>query len=184
MTVVGLVIGPVSRPRPFVTSLSSLRTYAARSGDVCRRGLALLLVAIVVRDSARRPRGSTRSRHSDTEEILASNRGALMDWHAEVTAEFTRRGIAVDDSVVEEMAQHARAAYDAARADGLTVVTPKRRSVRSFARGAVRPWVLDGSNGCRSQRRSRGACLRLALDFRQAFRRLRRQPASRVCRCS
>lgn len=59
-----------------------------------------------------------------------------MDWHAEVTAEFTRRHKTVDDGVVEEMARHAEAAYEAARADGL-MVPDAAASVRAPIRGAV-----------------------------------------------
>lgn len=44
-----------------------------------------------------------------------------MDWQSEIAAEFTRRQRAADASVIEELAQHARAAYDAARADGMAV---------------------------------------------------------------
>jgi predicted permease len=43
-----------------------------------------------------------------------------MNWQHEVRAEFARRLTAVDDTVVEELAQHAAAAFEAARADGDT----------------------------------------------------------------
>ena len=40
-----------------------------------------------------------------------------MDWKAPITAALARDGHA-DDDVIEELAQHARAMYDAARAEG------------------------------------------------------------------
>ena len=43
-----------------------------------------------------------------------------MDWNARVRASFTGATAVPDDDVVEELAQHARAVYDAARADGLS----------------------------------------------------------------
>src|SRR5262245_32569508 len=41
-----------------------------------------------------------------------------MNWQSEIVAEFSRLGKAADAAVIEEMAQHAEAAYEAARADG------------------------------------------------------------------
>src|SRR4029453_18117723 len=40
-----------------------------------------------------------------------------MNWHARIREEFARRGKHVDEGVVEEMAQHAADAFQAARAD-------------------------------------------------------------------
>jgi hypothetical protein len=41
-----------------------------------------------------------------------------MDWHSIIRAEFARLGNQVDESVVEELAQHASAGFEEARADG------------------------------------------------------------------
>src|SRR5258706_11723411 len=50
-----------------------------------------------------------------------------MDWKTRLRATFAAASYVPDDDVVEELAQHARALYDAARADGLSPDEADRR---------------------------------------------------------
>src|SRR5262245_22584275 len=102
-----------------------------------------------------------------------------MEWRGVVVAEFSRLNRAADPGVVEEMAQHAEAAFASARAEGATA-TEAEASVRAL----VRSWC-DGTTGPRRIERpalveaaaaGRSACSGLPLDLRLAFRLLRRQP--------
>jgi predicted permease len=102
-----------------------------------------------------------------------------MDWAAYVRHEFARLGKQVDDTVVEELAQHAAAGFEAARADG--VATPE---AESRIRGLIESWCAATNGPRRIERESlldaapanRSVFSGLALDFRQAFRLLRHQP--------
>jgi hypothetical protein len=56
-----------------------------------------------------------------------------MNWHARVREEFGRLGKPVDETVVEELAQHAAAAVQAARADGASPAEADAASVALIA---------------------------------------------------
>ena len=51
-----------------------------------------------------------------------------MNWHIRIREEFARLGKPVDESVVEELAQHAAAAVEAARADGASAMATRSAS--------------------------------------------------------
>jgi FtsX-like permease family/MacB-like periplasmic core domain len=102
-----------------------------------------------------------------------------MNWHAEITAEFTRRHKRVDDAVVEEMAQHAAAAWEAARADGMSASeaeTSVRALVSSWCEGTSGPRRIDRTPLLEATPASPSLFAGLALDLRLAARLLRRQP--------
>jgi putative ABC transport system permease protein len=104
-----------------------------------------------------------------------------MNWHAEVAAEFTRLGKTADGGVVEEMAQHASAAFVAAQADGVTAA-----EAESHVRGLITSWCEGTSGPQRTERSplqasrpaSRSIGAGLELDVRHAWRLLLRQPGS------
>ena len=52
-----------------------------------------------------------------------------MNWHIRIREEFIRLGKPVDESVVEELAQHVAAAVEAARADGASATEAEAASV-------------------------------------------------------
>lgn len=102
-----------------------------------------------------------------------------MDWHRIVRDEFARRRRAVDDDVVEELAQHAAALWEAARAEG-TAPADATASVQQL----VQAWC-DGTTGPARPRRqpliesasaSPSLFAGLALDLRHSLRLLVRQP--------
>ncbi len=70
-----------------------------------------------------------------------------MDWHSRIRAALSI-GAAPDDDIVEELAQHAQAMYEAARADGST---PAEADRRVFAQ--VQRWCADPQGLRRSSRR-------------------------------
>ena len=61
-----------------------------------------------------------------------------MDWNARVRAAFAGAAAVPDDDVVEELGQHARAVYDAARAEGLSQEDADRRVSRAVGSLAAR----------------------------------------------
>src|SRR5262245_14117808 len=104
----------------------------------------------------------------------------LMNWAGLVRTEFARLGKQVDDGVVEELAQHAAAAFEAARADGQSAADAEAR-----VRALVESWCA-GTSGPRRLRpvpkidmvvRGSAPLAGLMLDVRLALRLLRRQPA-------
>jgi hypothetical protein len=102
-----------------------------------------------------------------------------MNWYDEVAAEFTRQQKQADVSVVEELAQHASDAFAAARADGLTVAdaeTSVHALVRSWCSSTTGPRRIERLPLAENAPPGRSPFSGLVLDFRQAFRLLRRQP--------
>jgi putative ABC transport system permease protein len=104
-----------------------------------------------------------------------------MDWRARVRQELASATGIPDDDVIEELAQHAHALYEAARADGLSDEAANRRVREQLDR-----WRLDVTA---LQRKSRPGTIvepppavstssfnGLAHDVRYAARLLRRQP--------
>src|SRR5262245_31153585 len=70
-----------------------------------------------------------------------------MNWQNEIRGEFTRLAKQVDDSVIEELAQHATAAYEAARADGATTAEAEARVralIGSWCAGTTGPRRIAG----------------------------------------
>src|SRR5262245_16408636 len=112
-----------------------------------------------------------------------------MSWHNEVRAEFTVRQKTVDDTVVEELAQHAAAAFEAARADGQSIADAEARVralIASWCAGTngprrlMRPALSDveGTPLSEFARPSRSRLAGLGLDARHALRLIRRQPGA------
>jgi putative ABC transport system permease protein len=102
-----------------------------------------------------------------------------MDWHARVRAAFGAHPV-TDDDVVEELAQHAAAAFEAARAEGCDTVEAERRVQVQLAAWASqnevltrRPWRPPAVEPPPTV----GSSLLAGLgpDLRYAFRGLRRQ---------
>jgi predicted permease len=103
-----------------------------------------------------------------------------MDWKARLRATFDASPNVPDDDVMEELAQHARALYDAARAEGLSHDESDRRvaaQLECWRRDAAdlrhksgRPAVIEPPQV--SSTRFAG----LSQDVRYAGRLLRRQP--------
>lgn len=104
-----------------------------------------------------------------------------MDWTNRIRDTFRRASHTPDDDVIEELAQHARAMYEAARADGCTPEEADRRLVALLDQwqadaGALRHRsgrtpVIDPPPNLWSRRFSG-----LVQDVRYAVRLLRRQP--------
>jgi predicted permease len=104
-----------------------------------------------------------------------------MDWKPLIAAALSARDHAPDGDVVEELAQHARATYDAARAEGLS-----HADARAHVEALIACWSLDATRLHRKPRRSAAIeppaattsvpLAGFARDFRYAFRLLRRQP--------
>jgi putative ABC transport system permease protein len=102
-----------------------------------------------------------------------------MNWHAEISAEFARRRRAADPTVVEEMAQHASAAYDSARAEGMTVDEAEasvRALIQSWCSGTTGPRRLDRSPLVEAASGHKSLLAGLTLDIRLAFRLLWKEP--------
>jgi putative ABC transport system permease protein len=102
-----------------------------------------------------------------------------MKWTTVVRSEFARRHQTVDETIVEEMAQHADAAWQQARAEG-----HGEREAEATVLALVRSWCSQTSGPRRLERTplveaapaGRSPFSGLGLDLRQAFRLLRRQP--------
>jgi putative ABC transport system permease protein len=102
-----------------------------------------------------------------------------MDWKHYVESEFARIGKRVDDSVVEELAQHAAAAWEAARADGGSI-----EAATEHVRGLISSWCASTAGPRRIAREpllaaapsSSSPFAGINLDLRHALRLLRRQP--------
>jgi putative ABC transport system permease protein len=102
-----------------------------------------------------------------------------MDWKARVRAAFA--AYVPDDDVIEELAQHARAMYEAARADGLSDEDANRRVSAQLER-----WSLEAPALRHKSRRppvvespavgTSSPVTGLVQDIRYAARLLRRQP--------
>jgi len=102
-----------------------------------------------------------------------------MDWRAEVRNEFARLGKRPDDSVVEELSQHAAAAFESAKADGAPVDDAAAR-----VRALIASWCAATDGPRRTERAplvesapaSRSMFAGIGLDLRHAMRVLKRQP--------
>ena len=49
-----------------------------------------------------------------------------MDWNSHIRNQLARLGKSVDDTVIDEFAQHAAAAFEASRADGASMADAER----------------------------------------------------------
>ena len=104
-----------------------------------------------------------------------------MDWTSRIRAAFAASAHVPDDDVMEELAQHARAMYDATRAEGLSHDEADRRVTAQLDR-----WRRDAVALRRKSHRAQvaeppqaGSSTRfagLAQDVRYAGRLIRRQP--------
>ena len=101
-----------------------------------------------------------------------------MNWHDEIRSEFIRRQKAVDDTVVEELAQHATAAFEEARADGQSPDDAERhvRALLSSWCETDGPRRIERAPLIESAPAGSSIFAGLSLDLRQAVRLLRRQP--------
>ena len=72
-----------------------------------------------------------------------------MDWKARIRSAFAAAPPVPDDDVLEELAQHARAMYETARADGCSHDEAARR-----VGGQIDRWRLDASGLRRTPRRA------------------------------
>ena len=102
-----------------------------------------------------------------------------MNWTAHVRSEFVRLGKQVDESVVEELAQHAAAAYEEARADGQSpddAEAQVRGLVVSWCAATTGPQRIEHAPLIESAPAGSSIFAGLALDLRQAGRLVRRQP--------
>jgi putative ABC transport system permease protein len=104
-----------------------------------------------------------------------------MNWTTRVRDAFSNTPPVPEDDVIEELAQHARAMYDAARADGCS-----EEEAESRVAGQLGVWTKESSALRHRPRRppavlpppagSSSSFTGLAHDFRYAARLLRRQP--------
>ena len=104
-----------------------------------------------------------------------------MNWTTRVRDALKNTATVPDDDVIEELAQHARALYDTARADGCT-----EQEADARVAGLLGVWTNESSALRRRSRRpaavtpppafSSSRFTGLAHDFRYAARLLRRQP--------
>lgn len=62
----------------------------------------------------------------------------MHNWHAQIRATFTAAGHALDEDILEELAQHAESAYESSRAEG----SDDADAVRAV-NALVRKWVAD-----------------------------------------
>jgi putative ABC transport system permease protein len=102
-----------------------------------------------------------------------------MNWMTHVRIEFARLGKPVDESVVEEFAQHAAAAWEEARADGASPADADaavRSLIESWCRGTKGPDRIQREPLIESSPAASSPFAGLGLDFRQAFRLFQRQP--------
>src|SRR5438093_4014582 len=103
-----------------------------------------------------------------------------MDWKSRVRTAFAGASHMPDDDVIEELAQHARAMYDTARADGCSHEEAEQSLVAQLDR-----WRLDAASLRRSSRRPPAVepspavsspLAGLRQDVNYSLRLLRRQP--------
>jgi putative ABC transport system permease protein len=103
-----------------------------------------------------------------------------MNWRASVRTEFARLGKRVDESVVEEMAEHAATAFEAARADGMDAAGAEAAAhalIQSWCSGTSGPRRVERAPLLESAAAGASPFAGLSLDIRLAFRMMRRQPA-------
>lgn len=107
-----------------------------------------------------------------------------MNWQAEIRRRLNRAGAEPNDDVIEEMAQHASAAFERARADGVEV-----EEAASRVRRMIDGWCEDPAIALRRARRREAVTIAesqargmtgLAADIRYGIRQLRRQPGFAV----
>jgi putative ABC transport system permease protein len=102
-----------------------------------------------------------------------------MNWTSHIRSEFARLGKPVDESVVEELAQHAGAAFEEARADGQSPGDAEahvRALVVSWCTATSGPHRIERTPLIESAAAGSSIFAGLLLDLRQAVRLLRRQP--------
>jgi putative ABC transport system permease protein len=104
---------------------------------------------------------------------------ADMNWPTRIRGEFARRAAPIDESVVEEMAQHAEAAFVAARADGMSAPEAETAIdglIRSWCSATSGPRRIERAPLLESAPAGRSPFAGLGLDFRLAARGIRHQP--------
>ena len=102
-----------------------------------------------------------------------------MNWTTCIRSEFATLRKSVDDTVVEELAQHAADAYQAARAEGAPADDAYARVqalIASWCAGTAGPRRIERTPLVEAAPAARSPFSGLALDLRQALRLMRRQP--------
>jgi putative ABC transport system permease protein len=102
-----------------------------------------------------------------------------MKWTTDIRDEFARLGKQVDDSVIDEFAQHAAAAYEARRADGESAIAAAARVrtlIEAWCAGTTGPRRLARLPTLAMPAAGSSPLAGLVLDVRLALRLLRRQP--------
>src|SRR5258707_122732 len=103
-----------------------------------------------------------------------------MNWSDHIRREFARAGRSIDEGVVEEFSQHAAAAWEAARADGVSAA-----DAEAGVHVLIAAWCRQTNGPSRVQRAplleaapaSTSPFAGIGLDIKHALRLLRRQPA-------
>lgn len=100
-----------------------------------------------------------------------------MNWRAEIRAEFARRGKRADDTIVEEMSQHAESAWESARAEGADkdAATDRVRAlVVSWCAATSGPRRIDCAALVEAAPASSSWLAGIGLDVRHALRLFQR----------
>ena len=106
-----------------------------------------------------------------------------MNWHMRIREEFTRLAKPVDETVVEELAQHVAAAVEAARADGASATEAEAASmalIEAWCRETTGPRRIARAPSVESAPASASPFAGLGLDLRLALRLMGRQPGFAV----
>ena len=102
-----------------------------------------------------------------------------MTWEARIRDEFARLGKHPDDSVVDELAQHAAAAYETTRADGASPTDAEaevRELVASWCAGTTGPRRLERAVTAEAGSTARSGLSAFFQDVRFGARVLARSP--------
>lgn len=106
-----------------------------------------------------------------------------MNWQTRIRDEFTRLGKSVDETVVEELAQHVAEAVEAAHTEGASMAEAEATSValiESWCRDTTGPRRIARTPFVESGSDSASPFAGLGLDIRQTLRLTRRQPGFAV----
>jgi predicted permease len=102
-----------------------------------------------------------------------------MNWTSVIQDEFARTHKQADHGVVEELAQHAGAAFEAARAEGASVDDARAavcQLIESWCAATNGPRRIERPPLIESAAAAPSRLAGLSMDIRHAFRLLRRQP--------
>jgi len=100
-----------------------------------------------------------------------------MNWRAEIRSEFARRGKQADDTIVEEMSQHAESAWESARAEGAdkdVAASRVRALIESWCAETNGPRRIDRASLVEAAPASSSWLAGIGLDVRHALRLFQR----------